>query len=165
MNFALILGLVFIIVLLIVFSIFSFKNLNEISSDKEVYVLNLQTTACYPQGSISNLIETNNLCCVVDGKTTTTQIVPSVNPSNMPNMLIDITAVPASDACVYLCQKYNQSNGTCLDTDTPYNACLFNLKSPDGCPELTIPVAQNNGTPYFVTGPYTLSACPATTKC
>lgn len=154
MNLPLILSLIILAILLGVFVYYASDNIKQVDENKGVYTLPILNNLCYPDGKIQNLPEVSNQCCVVYDIKTTRQIIPIDAPVNIYNLLIDTTPLPATQVCYDLCQKKDTTTGTCLDTSGQYINCVNNLKAPEGCFDMTIPVAHFNDTPYYAVGIY-----------
>lgn len=183
MNIPIIVLFVILFIMLVLFGILSFRNIKVISdNEKGVYVLDLSDTPCYPQGSISNLVDiSDNQCCVVDGTTTTKRQV-FITPINQ-TMLVDSTPVFFADVCLEFCQSYNVKNNRCNDSITgsgPYAKCInalnpINVTVTDSitsqCTQPSLPVARVGDTPYYAVETYIKTTpndpgnCPITVQC
>jgi hypothetical protein len=155
MNIPLILLWILLILLVVVFVIVAFRNIQNIQDSKNAYVLNLSFDPCYPNGDVNSLPSVPGKCCVVNGSVTTQQ--PFTIPSSNLNVLIDMFAINYQDICLDFCQSFSVSTGECNDSTTgtnPYATCLTDTKPLSDCIAASNPVAQKNGTPYYVVGNY-----------
>lgn len=149
MNLPLILSLLLLVILLGVFIYYASDNIKEVTDNKGVYTLPVLNNLCYPNGQITNLPETSNQCCVNFGTKTTRQIIPIDSPINIYNLLIDKTPVIPTNVCYSFCQKRDFATNTCLDITGQYVSCINALKVPDGCFDMTLPVARSDNIPYY----------------
>ena len=153
MNTPLILLWIFIFAGLVVLTILSLRNINQVSESKNVFTLNTNFSPCYPNNNVNELVSTNNQCCVFEGATTTQQttFVDGLN------FIIDTVPTVATEVCLSYCKNINQATGACKDspvydpnkTDNEYALCLYTLNPPNQCTFASRPIAQRNGTPYF----------------
>jgi hypothetical protein len=149
MNTAFIILWILIFALLIVMVIFSLRNIENVKSDKNVYVVNFDVNNCYPNQDAGNL-PLSNQCCIINGEQTTQQIYTINNIT----YLLDLTPVNYESVCYQLCQNIEPITGKCGDTSGNYITCLTSLKPPSNCLYFAIPVAQNsNGVQYYAQEP------------
>ena len=157
MNLPLVLLLVLVIPLVVIFIIVGFRNLNEVSTAKQIYVLNVNQDYCYPNGILTNLQNAGNKCCAIMGQST------NVRPINYTTgqFPIGVTPdpIPAISACYPYCEDYNNNTNKCQDTSTNkklsvYDKCIYYLTpslSNTQCTSLTVPLAYSDSEPLYGT--------------
>ena len=177
MNIPFVLLWIFIMIGLIVLVYLSFRNINQVKDSKGVYVLDLNTSSCYPNGDVKNLPTANAKCCVINGIPTTKQPFLYDSYGYTLNFLIDITPTLFTETCLAFCVDINPITGVCNDkvskttgsTEiTEYTVCLEALAPPVNCIDPSIALAQKNGTPYYAVAKYVSGDdgnCSQTTDC
>lgn len=151
MNLPLLLLIIIVIPLLIIFLVVGFRNLNQVSDNKNVYVLDVNQDYCYPNGILTNLQPAGNKCCAIMGQSTGVRPI-FYTIGNFP-IGVGANPVPVESVCFNFCQNIDQANNKCLDSPgTDYFRCVYYLTpsiSNTQCTSLSIPIAYNGLDPYY----------------
>jgi len=166
MNVAFIIICFVVVIALIFFAYQGLRNVEQVNDSKNTYVLDLNEFGCYPNGSITNLPDVGNSCCVKNN------IVTNLRKYNIPGynlkVLVSDYTIPYQDACYGFCINIDTSNGECLDlnkglTNGNYAKCIQAIQPVTGkvvsgeksygCTQSALPVARINETPYYVIQP------------
>lgn len=169
MNAAFLILWIVVFIILVIFIIAAIRNVQQVSDNKNIYVVNFNQDTCYPNGNADNLPVLENSCCVVDGETTSKRRY-FLESANL-NFLVDTYPVSYASVCYDFCQNIDAKTGRCLDTLADYPVCIQALKPPVGCLDYALPLAQVKGTPYYAQQPYVpaeannVGNCPTVVNC
>jgi hypothetical protein len=166
MNFALIIALLIIFILLIVSIVVLFKNVNETITEKGAYVLDINQEPCYPNGDINNLSLVNQDCiCTVNDTQTNTYAYTK----NGLNFILSDIPIYFMEVCQSFCTTFD-TKGKCTDSPTgtgSYAVCI-NTLTPitytnesavnTRCTQPSLPLARINDTPYYAVAKYAPNA-------
>lgn len=162
MNTPLIVLWIFVFCILIVLVVFGIRNANQAKADKAVYTVNFNQNTCYPNGTSDSLPDAGNICCVVNGVTSTKK--PYIIPNTNLTMIIDIVPQNYLEVCNDYCLNINPITGKCEDTKntkgSSYIQCLTALTPPKGCYDFSLPLAQYKGNIYYAQAPQILATNP-----
>jgi hypothetical protein len=168
MNISLLLLIILIFICLAFLCYESFRNTQQVLSEKNTYILNLNKSSCFPNQDIKNLpsINTNTMKCCAENGIKSSKMPFSITPTL--KMIIDTENTDYKSACLGYCQTFD-SNNECVDgIDTLYGSCISKLKPTTTCYEPALPVAQTNGTIlYYAQEPYVVggSQCSSLVPC
>jgi hypothetical protein len=168
MNVAFIIICFVVVIALAFFAYQGLRNVEQVNNSKNTYVLDLNEFGCYPEGSITNLPDVGNTCCLKNN------IVTNLRKYNIPGYNLEVLTsdyvIPYQDACYGFCVNIDTVTGECLDikqglNNGDYAKCIQaiqpvtgNVVSGEksyGCTQSALPVARLNETPYYVIQPNT----------
>jgi len=166
MNFALIIAILILFILLIVSIVVLFRNVNETTTEKGIYVLDVNQEPCYPNGDITNLpqVDQDCLCTVNDAATSTYAFT-----KNGLYFILSDNPIYFMEVCQSFCSTFD-NKGNCTDSTTgtgSYAVCINSLtpitytnstEINERCTQPSLPLARINDTPYYAVAKYAPSS-------